>query len=104
MMDKNEVLTKVKQFSELVVKKYNPEKIILFGSYANGNYHDNSDIDIAVLVDNLEGDFLDHEAGLYKLRRNIDLSIEPVLFTNRIDKSGFLDSILSYGEIVYQRQ
>ena len=30
------------------LKKYNPEKIILFGSRARGDYRKNSDIDIAV--------------------------------------------------------
>ncbi len=103
-MDKREAIAKVKQYKLLPDDHFDLESVYVHDSCAKDTSTDYSDIDIAVLVDNLEGDFLDHEAGLYKLRRNIDLSIEPVLFTNRIDKSGFLDSILSYGEIVYQRQ
>lgn len=102
-MDKNEVLEKLKRFSEIVVEKYNPLKIVLFGSYAKGNFKDESDIDVAVIVDKIEGSFLEKEAGLYKIRRNIDENIEPVLFEAGSDKSGFLDSILSYGEVIYQR-
>ena len=102
-MDKSEVLKKVRLFSDKVIEKYHPEKIILFGSYAKGDFKETSDIDIAVVVDNFEGNFLDKEAGLYKIRRNIDENIEPVLFTNGIDKSGFLENILSYGEVIYQR-
>ena len=32
-------------------KKYNIEKIVLFGSRARGDYHDKSDIDLAVYVE-----------------------------------------------------
>ncbi|HNW82274.1 MAG TPA: nucleotidyltransferase domain-containing protein [bacterium] len=102
-MDKLEVLEKLKRFSEIVVVKYNPLKIILFGSYAKGNFKDESDIDVAVIVDKIDGSFLEKEAGLYKIRRNIDENIEPVLFEAGSDKSGFLESILSYGEVIYQR-
>lgn len=103
-MDKREVLDKVQRFSKIVVEKYQPEKIILFGSYARGNYTEDSDIDVAVIVDSIDGDFLDSQAELYKLRRNIDVSIEPVLLKNGIDNSGFLETILNYGEVIYQKQ
>lgn len=32
-----------------IVKNYKPEKIILFGSAARGDYHPNSDIDLLVI-------------------------------------------------------
>jgi len=34
-----------------VKKNYNYSKLFLFGSYANGNFNENSDIDIAVVFD-----------------------------------------------------
>jgi uncharacterized protein len=102
-MDKREVLEKLRKFSEIVVEKYNPLKIVLFGSYAKGTNKEESDIDVAVIVEKIDGSFLEKEAGLYKIRRNIDENIEPVLFEAGSDKSGFLESILSYGEVIYQR-
>ncbi|HNZ54984.1 MAG TPA: nucleotidyltransferase domain-containing protein [bacterium] len=102
-MDKREVLEKLRRFSEIVVEKYNPLKIVLFGSYAKGTNKEESDIDVAVIVEKIDGSFLEKEAGLYKIRRNIDENIEPVLFEAGSDKSGFLESILSYGEVIYQR-
>lgn len=102
-MDKREVLEKLKKFSDIVVEKYNPLKIVLFGSYAKGTNKEESDIDVAVIVEKIDGSFLEKEAGLYKIRRNIDENIEPVLFEAGSDKSGFLDSILSYGEVIYHR-
>lgn len=40
---------------------------------------------------------------LFKLRRNISTDIEPVLLIDEEDKSGFLDEVLSYGEVIYSR-
>jgi len=101
-MDKSEVLENVRRFSDLVVERYHPLKILLFGSYVKGNYRDGSDIDVAVIVDKVKGSFLEQEAGLYKIRRDIDENIEPLLFEEGTDKSGFLDDILNYGEVIYQ--
>ena len=79
------------------------KKIILFGSYAKGTYRDDSDIDIAVIFEKVEGSFLKRETDLYKLRRTIDENIEPVMYEEGQDASGFLESLASYGEILFQR-
>lgn len=34
-----------------IAERYAPEKIILFGSYANGNFHPESDVDLLVVMD-----------------------------------------------------
>lgn len=51
-------------------------KAFLFGSYAKGLQHKDSDIDIAVVFENMN-DFFDTQMLLMRLRRNIDLRIEP---------------------------
>ena len=73
-----------KQAPEAVVKyafflrKTNPaiKKIYLFGSYAKGTFHSDSDIDIAVVFDHLIDRF-DMQVELMKMRRNFDNRIEP---------------------------
>ena len=60
-----------------------------------------SDIDVAVVMDSLQEDFLTTGAMLFTLSRNIDLRIEPVLLEAGEDISGFLDEITKTGEIVY---
>ncbi|MBO5349313.1 MAG: hypothetical protein J6A89_05805 [Clostridia bacterium] len=40
---------------------------------------------------------------LGKLRRNISTNIEPVLIIDEEDRSGFLDEVLSYGEVSYSK-
>ncbi len=100
-MDKKEIERKLKKYITLVRKDFSPKKIILYGSYARGNYTELSDIDIAVIVEEIKGDFLELITRLYKLRRNIDTKIEPVLLEENNDRSGFLESILEYGKVIY---
>ena len=40
----------VRRFARAVAEKFHPEKIILFGSYAYGAPHDDSDVDILVVM------------------------------------------------------
>ncbi len=100
-MDKEQAIIKVSEFIEAIKSKYHPQKVVLFGSYAKGTYTQNSDIDVAVIVDEIHGDFLEETQGLYKIRRKIDLSIEPVLLEVNGDNSRFLEEILSTGEVLY---
>ena len=102
-MDKSEVIEKLKRFAPLVVEMLSPEKIVLFGSYARGNPREYSDIDVAVIVDEIEGDSLEIEANLFKLRRDIEVLIEPVLLEQAHDPSGFLEHIMGYGEVIYSK-
>lgn len=95
-----EVAAKVKKYAELVKKEMPVKMIILFGSYARGSENRASDIDIAVVVDRLQDDYLEQSARLFHLIRGIDTRIEPVLLISGGDKSGFLSSILNYGKII----
>lgn len=102
-MDKEQALKLVEQFSQAIRSTYEPEMVVLYGSYAQGTSRGSSDIDVAVIVDRIEGDFLEAEAGLYRIRRQIDDRIEPILLETSQDQSGFLDTVLRTGEIVYER-
>jgi predicted nucleotidyltransferase len=85
------------------VKNYLPvEMIVLYGSYAKGTAKKTSDIDIAVVVDKFKGDYLKVSTDLFGLVRSVNKRIEPVLLCRAKDKSGFLDSILKYGKIIYK--
>ena len=100
-MDKVEALKKARDFTKLTVDKLNPVKVFLYGSFANGNWHKYSDIDVAVVVKELEQDYMDTVFMLWKLRRDIDTMIEPKLFVVGQDPSGFLEYIEKYGELLY---
>ncbi|MFC2087061.1 nucleotidyltransferase domain-containing protein [Bacteroidota bacterium] len=96
-MDKKEAIEKVRQYKSLLKEHFQPEKVYLFGSYAKENYHEDSDIDVAVVVNSLEGDFFSTNPLLWKLRRQIDDRIEPILLDSKNNKSGFLEEIQKNG-------
>jgi uncharacterized protein len=102
-MDKGEAVAAVASFTDAIRATYQPVKVVLYGSYARGDQHVSSDIDVAVIVEQVNGDFLDAEAGLYRIRRQIDNRIEPVLLETGNDRSGFLETVLRTGEVVYER-
>ena len=100
-MDKEEIIAKVKQFSQKAAQEFKVKKIILYGSFVNGNFTEDSDIDVAVILDDLPEDILKSEFKLYKMRRDIDHRIEPLIFKSGEDKSGFLEEILRTGLEIY---
>ncbi len=78
-------------------------KVILYGSYARGSARDDSDIDVAVVMPKISGDWLELSSKLFRLTRNIDLRIEPVALEETGDRSGFLDHVLETGETIYSQ-
>lgn len=65
--------------------------VYLYGSYAKGNQTEESDIDIAVVVDKLSDNYFDDTPLLWRLRRKISLLIEPVLLTAEPDNPLYYD-------------
>jgi len=99
-MDKT-IIEKVKKYADSVRLALPVKKIILYGSYARGCETSDSDIDVAVIVDTLDNDYLDTSSKLFQLVRDIDLRIEPVLLLESMDNSGFIESITSYGREIH---
>ena len=97
-MDREKARELVKRYSKIVVANMIVNKIILFGSYARGDYRKDSDIDVAVIVppDSISKNMLEDMTKLFTLTRDISLDIEPILLVDEEDPSGFLDSILEY--------
>ena len=78
-MDKREAVTTAQKYVDTVSKKYQLAQAFVFGSYAKGNYHADSDIDVAVVLKNVTNLF-DAQIDLLHMRRNEDLLIEPHTF------------------------
>jgi len=92
-MDKIEATDKLKKYKSILLKHFDIDKLYLFGSFAKGTNTPNSDIDVAVVVNKLSGDYFTTTPLLWKLRRNVDLRIEPILFEKDNDADGFLEEI-----------
>jgi predicted nucleotidyltransferase len=102
-MDQRKIINIAKLYSDTVRESFNAliSQIILFGLYAKNNAKIDSDIDIAIVVENFDDDYLSTITQLNKLTRNIDDRIEPLLFLKDNDKSGFLGQIQTEGKILY---
>ncbi len=72
-----EIADIVDKYIAIVKENYDVVAIILFGSYAKGTEHEDSDIDIAVVTNDIKTDIFDEEVKLTLLRRKIDSRIEP---------------------------
>jgi predicted nucleotidyltransferase len=102
-MDKRQAVAIAQKYAEEVKREVAPEQIILYGSYSAGTAHDDSDIDIAVIYDGFEGDFLGTSSLLWKLTRRVSSFIEPVLLDRTHDASGFTAEIIRTGEVLYRQ-
>jgi len=95
------VIEKVKQYADIVRQTIPVKRVVLYGSYARGCEKSGSDIDVAIIVDRIDGDYLELSARLFELVGNIDVRIEPVLLNENSDKSGFIESIMKYGKEIH---
>ena len=96
-MVEEKVLTTAREYAAAVRKAMNVRNIFLYGSHAKGEAKKDSDIDIAVVADQVPGDYLDTMASLWRLTSAVDESIEPVLLLTSGDESGFLDAVRRTG-------
>jgi uncharacterized protein len=99
-MDKEEVIKKLVQYKHLLSQYMSFEKMILFGSYARGTQREESDVDVAIIVDEISGDYFSARPLLWRIRREVDDRIEPVLLEKKYDKSGFLEEITKTGILI----
>ena len=91
---------------ERITGKYDPKAIIVFGSVANGTSTDDSDLDVAVI---LESDLSEHD-------RNVDMrvcigpigmALDLMVFTpeeiesEKNNQFSIVSEILKTGEVVY---
>ena len=96
-MDQDKVLRIAKAYADAVRSVMAPSGVFLYGSQARGTAGRDSDIDIAVVVDQLPGDYLESLALLWKLTRSVSAAIEPVLLSSGDTESGFLHTVQSTG-------
>jgi predicted nucleotidyltransferase len=99
-MDKEEVITKLVRYRRLLSRYMSFDRMILFGSYAQGTQREDSDVDVAIIVNETEEDYFSTRPLLWRLRREVDDRIEPVLFETKHDNSGFLQEIIRTGILI----
>jgi len=103
-MDKREdIIDKVKYYGKALKESNFPmqiEQVYLFGSYAKGNPHKDSDIDVALVVNQWQGDYFEVMPMLWRVRRDVDMRIEPHVIVPQEDYTGFLNEIQRTGILI----
>lgn len=100
--DLNEIKNNIITFYNIIKNIYTVKKVILFGSYAKGNFNKDSDIDIGVVIENVNNiDRVEITSNLFHYSRKIDVDIEPKCIFydeyNNCDKASILYEIKKTG-------
>ena len=92
-----------------IANRFNPDKIILFGSYASGNQNEDSDVDLLVIKESTESRInritdLKMKLLKYKFKFPIDLLVytEKELLNENLGKYSFIYYVLNSGKLLYE--
>lgn len=105
---KEDVKAQIKKLKERIVKEYRPEKIILFGSLAKGDYHELSDIDM-IVIKKTKKRFLERIGDVLSLN-DTNMCLEcfaytPEEFAEMIEEENpFIEEALKSGIVLYEKQ
>jgi len=110
-------LTKVKQVDDSllqevvkrIVEAVNPQKIILFGSYAYGKPHKESDLDILVVMDS-DLPRYKRSVPIYRALADLLIPMDILVYTPQEIEAwkevpqAFITSILRKGKVLYEKR
>ncbi|MCX8193707.1 MAG: nucleotidyltransferase domain-containing protein [Nitrososphaeria archaeon] len=104
-----EIFSKIEKYKCILIQKLRPDLIILFGSFATGEFNEGSDVDILVVAD-FKQPFLDRIKLLLELNEESRLPLEPVGYTleefQEMLRRGnkFIIEVLEKGETLYMSE
>ncbi len=90
------------------LRPYMPEKVILFGSFARGDYHAGSDVDLLIIKDT-GPPFLERTADVLRLCQS-RLALEPLVYTPAEfeqmlrQRNPFILQVITEGRVIYEQQ
>lgn len=102
-------LNKINDIVNRIAFGFNPDKIILFGSYAAGNPNSDSDIDLLIIKDT---DLPKHKRSfdIQKSLRGSMIPLDILVYTQKEfeqeqhNKYSFLSSAIKTSKILYERK
>ena len=103
-MDKREdIIATAKRYADTVRASNLPiqiDRTYLFGSFAKGTPHKDSDIDIAFIVSNWTGDYFETVVPIWNMREDFDTRIEPHIIDPEEDYAYFVQEIERTGILI----
>jgi predicted nucleotidyltransferase len=91
-----------------IICNYTPQKIVLFGSFARGEAHEGSDIDLMIIKETSKR-FIDRIADVIQLNKTL-LTLEPMVYsplefeTMKKEKRDFIMTIEEEGIEIYDER
>ncbi len=91
---------------EAIVEAYQPERIIVFGSFSRGDTHELSDLDLVVIKETKER-FFDRIGRVRDACLDLDVDVQPLVYTpgelSAMLEQGndFLETVLAEGVVAY---
>ena len=91
---------------QAIVREYQPQRIIVFGSFARGDTHELSDLDLIVVKETHER-FFDRIGRVRDACRQLPVDVQPLVYTPaELDDmvgrgNAFLETALAEGRVVY---
>lgn len=100
----------IKEWCDMVVREFHPEKIVLFGSYARGTPHADSDVDVLVVMRLPRGrrDVLQAAKIRDRVRAPFPMDLivrSPQQISRRLAQGdGFVADVLRDGRLMYEAE
>ena len=95
-MDKEQVIKLVQSYKQAILPLYKDAKVYLYGSYSQGTAGPDSDIDVAIVVPEVKGDWFAVVPPLWTKARMISSLIEPVIMESD-EHSPLYDAVMRPG-------
>jgi predicted nucleotidyltransferase len=99
-------MEQIKQLSQRIGTEFNPEKIVLFGSYARNEASEDSDVDLLIIVP-FTGKSV-HQSVKIRMKTRPQFPVDLIVRTPETVKKrlqmgdSFLKNILEKGKVLYE--
>src|SRR5881227_251989 len=96
----------IRRYAREVAERFEPDKIILFGSYAYGTPHEDSDVDILVVMparNQLDQAFKIHSTILPPFPLDIIVRTPKNMKWRLEEGESFLTEIVTKGKVLYEK-
>ena len=92
----------------MIIKKFHPQKIILFGSFAWGKPNKDSDVDLMIIKNSKKNSFLRQLSVRRIIKGAIPVDIlvyTPAEIKNRLNLGDFfIRDIIEKGKLIYEKK
>lgn len=99
----------IRRYVNELARHFSPERVVLFGSYARGNPHDGSDVDMLVIMEHDKRKDVEQAVAIdVQLQRKFPLDLivrRPSEIQKRLATGDvFLRTILGEGQVLHERR